>query len=193
MTRPRPPLLVPGLVKESKTPGQVGEVGGIVGSSLYIHFGLKQRKLPWRAMNTQDTEIVEQLFLEFSVQEVLQNETNGFPIVEPWASEYVNAIRDGRYGDDVWARYHIAGDVYGGIIEGTDKTVLEMIEEEALGYKVSDPEVYDVALSFYAKTKPTDGHPEVIEIIMRIGSQYVTAIRAQLRAQRRAEALADLE
>jgi hypothetical protein len=143
-------------------------------------------------MNTQHTELVEQLFLEFSFQEVLQNETDGFPFVEPWASEYVNAIQDRRYGGAVWARYHIAGDVHGGVIEGTDKTVLEMIEEDALGYKVGDPEVYDVALSFYAKTKPTDGHPEVIEIIMRIGSQDVTAIRAQLRAERQAEALADL-
>jgi hypothetical protein len=143
-------------------------------------------------MNTQDTELVEQLFLDFSIQEVLQNETNGFPIVEPWASEYVNAIRDRRYGDAVWARYHIAGDVHGGIIEGTDKTVLEMIEEDALGYKVGDPGLYDGALSFYANTKSTDGHPEVIKIIMGIGSRDVTRIRAQLRAERQAEALADL-
>lgn len=91
---------------------------------------------------------MEQLFLDFSVQGVHQNEMNAFPIVELWATQYVNAIRDGRYGDAVWARYHIAGEVHGGIIDGTNRTVLEMIEEDALGYKVGDLEVYHEALSF---------------------------------------------
>ncbi|OOQ89665.1 hypothetical protein PEBR_07421 [Penicillium brasilianum] len=143
-------------------------------------------------MNTSDTKLVEQLFLDFSVQEVVQNETNGFPVVEPWATEYVNAIRDGRYGDAVWARYHIAGDVHSGIIDGTDRTVLEMIEEDALGYKVDDPEVYDEALSFYANTNPADGHPEVIEIILRIGDKNVDTLRARLKAEHQADVLADL-
>lgn len=143
-------------------------------------------------MNTNDTEIVEQLFLEFTVPQVLQNDTNGFPLVEPWASEYVNAIRDKRFGDAVWARYHIAGDVHDGIIEGTNKTALEMIEEDALGYKVGDPEIYAEALSFYANTSSTDGHPEVIETITRIGNKGVTRLQAQAQAERRAELLADL-
>ncbi|KAJ5389144.1 uncharacterized protein N7496_000212 [Penicillium cataractarum] len=145
-------------------------------------------------MNTSETKLVEQLFLDFSIQHILRNETNRFPIVEPWASDYVNAIREGRYGDAVWARYHIAGDVgvHDGIIEGTDKTVLEMIEEDALGYKVGDPDIYEEALAFYASTKPTDGHPEVIEIIMRIGRKDVRALRARLEAEYRADVLADL-
>lgn len=145
-------------------------------------------------MNTNETKLVEQLFLDFSIQAILQNETNGFLVVEPWASDYVNAIREGRYGDAVWARYHIAGDVdvCNGIIEGTDKTVLEMIEEDALGYKVGDPEVYDEALAFYASTKSADGHPEVIEIIMRIGRKDVEALRARIEDENRADVLADL-
>ncbi|OOQ81612.1 hypothetical protein PEBR_42245 [Penicillium brasilianum] len=129
-------------------------------------------------MNTSSASLVEQLFLDFSVQGVRQNEMNGFPIVEPWATEYVNAIRDGRYGDAVWARYHIAGEVHGGIIDGTNRTVLEMIEEDALGYK--------------ANTNPADGHPDVIEIILRIENQDVDTLRAQLRAEHQADVLADL-
>ncbi|CEJ54991.1 hypothetical protein PMG11_01275 [Penicillium brasilianum] len=130
------------------------------------------------SINTSEAKLVEQLFLDFSVQEVRQNEMNGFPIVEPWATEYLNSIRDGRYGDAVWARYHIAGEVHSGIIDGTNRTVLEMIEEDALGYKVGDPEVYHEALSFYANTNPADGHPGVIEIILRIGNQDVDTLRA---------------
>jgi hypothetical protein len=126
------------------------------------------------------------------VQKVLQGDKNGFTIVEPWASEYVSAIRDGKFGDAVWARYHIAGDIHDGIIEGTEKTVLEMIEEDALGYKLGDPEVYAEAVSFYANTSSNDGHPEVIEIIMRIGNTDTMASQAQIEAERRAELLADL-
>ncbi|KAF3395951.1 hypothetical protein F1880_006835 [Penicillium rolfsii] len=143
-------------------------------------------------MISDDTKVVEQLFLEFTVRQVLENDTNGFPVVQPWASQYVSAIREGRYGDAVWARYHIAGDVVDGVIEGSDKTVLEMIEEDALGYKLGDPEVYAEALSFYAGTSSTDGHPEVIEIFLRIGNQDTTALQAQLEAERRAELLADI-
>jgi hypothetical protein len=90
----------------------------------------------------------------------------------------------------MWARYHIAGDEHDGIIEGTDKTVLEMIEEDALGYKVDDPDVYAEALLFYAKST-TDEHPEVVEII-KCNNKDVTRLQAQLQAERRAELLADL-
>lgn len=102
---------------------------------------------------------MEQPFLEFTVQKAFQGDTNGFPIFEPWASEYVSAIPDGRYGVPVWARYYIAGDVYDGIIEGIDKIVLEMMEEDVLGYEVGDPEIYAEVVSFYANTSGKDGHP----------------------------------
>jgi hypothetical protein len=63
------------------------------------------------ALNVSSTKLVEQLFLDFSLPAVHQHDTNGFLIVEPWASEYLSGIRDRRYGDAVWDRYHIAGDV----------------------------------------------------------------------------------
>ncbi|KAG7402871.1 hypothetical protein Forpe1208_v016914 [Fusarium oxysporum f. sp. rapae] len=116
---------------------------------------------------------VEPLFLEFSIQEVLTN-TSWIPVVEPWASQYVSAVRDGRYGDAVWARYHIAGDVHDGIVGGTtNMTVLQSIEEDALGYKLNDPEDYAKAQKFYAKTSDRDGHKDVIEIILRPSSEGV--------------------
>ena len=78
------------------------------------------------------------------------------------------------------------------IIEGTNMTVLEMIEEDALGYRVSDPDIYAEALSFYEKTKSSDGHPEVIEILRRIGAQDVSGLQAQRLDELRADLLADL-
>lgn len=104
----------------------------------------------------------------------------------------MSAIREGRYGDAIWARYHITRDVCGGVIEGSDKIVLEMIQEDALGYKLSDPKVYAEALSLCTNTSSTDRHPEVIEIILRIGNQDTTALQAQLEAERRAELLAEI-
>ncbi|PLB55813.1 hypothetical protein P170DRAFT_433293 [Aspergillus steynii IBT 23096] len=95
-----------------------------------------------------ETTLPEQLFLDFSIHKILHNDTNGFPITGPWSTEYVASIRTHRYGDAVWARYHIAGDVDSstGLIEGTNQTVLEMIEEDALGYRAGDPDLYAEAL-----------------------------------------------
>ena len=143
-------------------------------------------------MSSTETEPVEQLFLDFSVQEVLQKDTRGFPIVEPWAIEYVSAIRECRFGDAAWARYHIDGSVHNGIIGDTNKTVLQMIEEDALGYRVGDPDLYAEALSSaYERTSASDGHRDVIDLLIRIGNQNIKELRAQARAKHRAELLAD--
>ncbi|KAI2730449.1 hypothetical protein CBS147332_2301 [Penicillium roqueforti] len=159
---------------------------------LTLSLGLKRNANTQRAMSISETELVEQLFLDFTVQEVLQKDTRGFPIVEPWASEYVNAIRERRFGDAVWARYHIDGGVHDGIIEDTNKTVLQMIEEDALGYRVGDPDLYAEALSsVYERTSASDGHRDVIDLLTRIGNQDIKELRAQARAKHRAELLAD--
>ncbi|KAH7125823.1 hypothetical protein EDB81DRAFT_201278 [Dactylonectria macrodidyma] len=110
--------------------------------------------------------LVEQLFLDISLNDVL-NKTSGLSLVEPWAGMYVDAVLDSRYGDAVWARYQIEGNVQNGIIDGSNLTVLESIEEDAMGYKVGAPEQYAEAQLLYADTNTTDGHPEVIEIILR--------------------------
>ncbi|KAF5611780.1 hypothetical protein F25303_14445, partial [Fusarium sp. NRRL 25303] len=55
------------------------------------------------AASAGESEAIEPLFLEFSIQEVLTNKS-WIPLVEPWASQYVAAVREGRYGDAIWAR-----------------------------------------------------------------------------------------
>ncbi|RHZ64946.1 uncharacterized protein CDV56_108775 [Aspergillus thermomutatus] len=129
-------------------------------------------------MSLNYTEPVEQLFLDLPLQDVI-NDTAGMPVTEPWASEYVDAIRDGRFGDAIWARYHIAGDMQNGIIEGTNITVLESIEEDAVGYRLDAPEAYAEALSLYANTSSADGHTDVIEIITRIGHEDIAELETR--------------
>ncbi|KAJ5703317.1 hypothetical protein N7493_011706 [Penicillium malachiteum] len=112
--------------------------------------------------------MVEQFFLDLTIHDVLTNGA-GMGLVEPWISEYVSAIREERYGDAIWARYHIWGEVQSnGIIEGTDKTVLDMIEEDAIEARVGEPEMYGDCLAFYANTSASDGHPETIGVLRRI-------------------------
>ncbi|KAM5368003.1 hypothetical protein ACJZ2D_009717 [Fusarium nematophilum] len=123
------------------------------------------------SMSLSDAEPVEQLFLDLPVHQVLQRD--GVPAVEPWASLYIDAIHDGRFGDAIWARYHIMGDVIDGMIEGL--TVLESITEDAVGYKKYAPEQYAEAVSFYRGTvSSADGHADVIEVILRVDGEDVT-------------------
>ncbi|KAJ4258849.1 hypothetical protein NW762_007936 [Fusarium torreyae] len=124
-------------------------------------------------LSTQDAHLVEQLFLDLSVKEVVQR-FDGLQLVEPWASLYVDAIHDSRFGDAVWARYHIFGEVVDGLYEG--KTILERITEDAMGYKKYAPEQYAEAVSFYRGASSTDVHTDVIEVILRIDGEDLTGI-----------------
>ncbi|RSL79433.1 hypothetical protein CDV31_017208 [Fusarium ambrosium] len=126
-----------------------------------------------------ESKLVEQLFLDYSIQDVL-NPQNGLQVVEPWAGMYIQAIRDGRYGDAVWARYHIEGDVHDGIIGDTNTTVLEMIEEDATEYRVNAPEQYAEALAFYEKTSSADEHANVTEIISRVGHENIADLHTRV-------------
>ncbi|KAM0281436.1 hypothetical protein ACHAQH_003559 [Verticillium albo-atrum] len=112
----------------------------------------------------------EPLFLDFTVHEVATKAAR-LQFVEPWATLYVDAVRDRRYGDAIWARYHISGDVVDGVFPqyglGKDTTVLERIEEDALEYWADDAESYLKALELYRQTKDSDGHKEVIELLIR--------------------------
>lgn len=99
-------------------------------------------------------------------------------VVEPWASMYVNSIREKRFGDTVWARYRISGDVTDGIKEGTNQTVRQIIEEDARGYRANEPDLYTKALSFYAQTSSADTlATDVVDLIKRIGEEDVTQIQ----------------
>ncbi|KAF4452106.1 hypothetical protein F53441_5039 [Fusarium austroafricanum] len=116
---------------------------------------------------TNESSPPEQLFLEYAIQDVL---TGRWPhLVEPWATMYVDSIREQRYGDAIWARYHMEGNVKGGIImypyEGDRKPVLDEIKIDAMEAKTNEPRFFAEALELYAKASATDGHPEVIEIL----------------------------
>ncbi|KAK4871381.1 hypothetical protein LT330_000618 [Penicillium expansum] len=125
----------------------------------------------------------EQLFLDLPIQDVL-NKNAGMLVIEPWASIYVDAIRDGRFVDAVWARYHISGDLENEIAEDPNNmTVLDVIKVDALEYRVNEPEEYAKALSFYAKTSSADGHADVIETIDNLTEKDIARVRAQLEAE----------
>ncbi|KAL4723828.1 hypothetical protein ACLX1H_009472 [Fusarium chlamydosporum] len=124
-------------------------------------------------MSLSDSEPPEGLFLDISVQRVLHDLE--MPAVEPWATSYIDAIHGGRFGDAIWARYHIYGNVIDGMIEKL--TVLESITEDAMGYKKFAPEEYAAAVAFYKHTMNcADKHPEVIEIILRIDEEDLSSI-----------------
>ncbi|KAJ5949990.1 hypothetical protein N7454_001574 [Penicillium verhagenii] len=111
---------------------------------------------------------VEQLFLDYSIQDVLEKR-GGLQPAEPWASIYLDAIRNGRFGDAIWARYHLHGDVENGIVGGSNNmTVLELIKEDALSYWESEPEEYLKALDLYSNTSMADGHTNVLEVIRSV-------------------------
>lgn len=125
----------------------------------------------------------EQLFLDLPIQDVL-NKNAGMLVIEPWASIYVDAIRDRRFVDAVRARYHISGDLENEIAEDPNNmTVLDVIKVDALEYRVNEPEEYAKALSFYAKTSSADGHADVIETIDNLTEKDIARVRAQLEAE----------
>ncbi|KAL3451533.1 hypothetical protein BJX65DRAFT_268050 [Aspergillus insuetus] len=131
-------------------------------------------------LSVSPTALAEQLFLDFSIQDVLTDTRN---FVEPWKTMYVDAIHNGRYGDAIWARYHIYGESESvpcdcGHDPESRKTVMEEIKEDALAYRVNDPEEYFQALSFYAGTSASDGHVDVIEVITNLSEEDIAEFRA---------------
>ncbi|KAL3482766.1 hypothetical protein BJX62DRAFT_250312 [Aspergillus germanicus] len=125
------------------------------------------------ASNTAFT-LLQQLFLDLRVQDVLDNNT-AMILVEPWATKYVESLRDKRYGDANWARYHIAGDLGEGLIDdggSGNMTVLQAIEDDARDYRVNDEDLYRDALSLYSQTSNEDTHAtDVLALLRRIGAE----------------------
>ncbi|KAJ5650137.1 uncharacterized protein N7484_003860 [Penicillium longicatenatum] len=143
--------------------------------------------------NLPENRPVEQLFLEYSIQDV-HSRNKRFQIVEPWGSLCVNAIREERFGDAIWARYHISGGVVNGIVGGSDNmTVLEVIKEDALGYRVGDPEEYAKALLLYAKSSPADGHADVLELIANLPESDIARVQAEYDIEREEQRQAERE
>ncbi|KAF5245233.1 hypothetical protein FAUST_1888 [Fusarium austroamericanum] len=119
------------------------------------------------ATSADDTEPNEPLFLDIPISDIT-NTAEDLKLVEPWTSRYVAAIHEKRFGDALWARYHIFGDVINGTIEETNLTVLDRIEEDAMEYKVNEPELFSHALSFYANTSSNDTHTEILDLLENV-------------------------
>ncbi|GAA92516.1 similar to An02g00320 [Aspergillus luchuensis IFO 4308] len=119
----------------------------------------------------------EQLFLDFPVAEVLNR--TAWDMVEPWATEYCTAIAEQRYGDAIYARYNIFGDIKDGMLtlwDCTDEgpyrerniTVYEQIMEDARGYYDGYQVLYQEALDFYSSNSPNDSRRDIIEALNNV-------------------------
>lgn len=134
-----------------------------------------------------EDRLTEQLFLDYSIRDIQQGRFGSAN--DPWAPLYVDALRDGRYGDAVWARYHIGADVENDIVDGSNNmTVLEVIKEDAQSYRVSSPEEYFKAVSFYLGTNKNDGHTDVLDIICNLDEREITEMEAKKKKERELEA-----
>lgn len=122
----------------------------------------------------------EQLFLDLPVADVI-NKTARIRMVEPWASRYCIAISEKRYGDAIYARYHIDGrakdGIYTDLRDNSDgpytlheTSVYDMIMEDAREYAQGSPELYRDALLFYSKSSPNDNRRDIIEGLSKLGS-----------------------
>ncbi|KAF5589029.1 uncharacterized protein FSUBG_11280 [Fusarium subglutinans] len=114
---------------------------------------------------TNSSHLPEQLFLDIPINDVLQN-TSIWPLIEPWSSRYVEAIRSKRYGDAIWARFHMEGGVQDGITEDKNDTILDIVKEDAAGYKVNAPVQYAEAIALYASASNDYTHSELTKAIV---------------------------
>ncbi|KAJ5377777.1 uncharacterized protein N7496_005186 [Penicillium cataractarum] len=128
-----------------------------------------------------EDRLTEKLFLDYSIRDIQQGRFESAN--DPWAHLYVNALRDGRYGDAVWARYHMGADVENDIVGSDNMTVLEVIKEDALSYRVSSPEEYCSAVSFYRGTSKNDGHLDVLDIICNLDEKEIVEMGAKKKKE----------
>ncbi|KAJ5786402.1 uncharacterized protein N7503_011614 [Penicillium pulvis] len=124
-----------------------------------------------------ESSLPEQLFLDFRVSDVL-DKTIRLPRVEPWASQYCTAISEKRYGDAIYARYHMDGQSKDGVhidLCGCGKgkphktLVFDIIMEDARDYAQGSPDLYRDALLFYSTTSPNDNRRDIIQELFKIG------------------------
>lgn len=118
----------------------------------------------------------DELFLDLDVDQVA-NGTAGSWIRAPWGESYVSAVRESRYGDAVWARYHMDGRAEGNIIEAENTTVTEELLDDAMGYRVSNPNLYKLVATRYNTTSLNDGHRELIDIIVGVLGKDLNALQ----------------
>ncbi|KAJ5638669.1 hypothetical protein N7528_001059 [Penicillium herquei] len=124
----------------------------------------------------------EHLFLDYRVSDLLDM-TKRMPRVEPWTSLYCVAITEKRYGDALWARYHMNPGAKDGVItdthgmgncgcEGRVTLVYDEIMMDAKGYAEGSPDHYRKALLLYSSTSPSDSHQEIIKGLFEVGLEF---------------------
>jgi hypothetical protein len=129
-----------------------------------------------------ESSLPEQLFLDLPVADII-NKTARIRMVEPWTSRYCIAIAEKRYGDAIYARYHIDGRAKDGLytdlrdngegpFELHESSVYDMIMEDAREAAQGSPGHYRDALLFYSKSSPNDNRRDIIEGLFKIGSNH---------------------
>ncbi|RKL16335.1 hypothetical protein BFJ70_g15086 [Fusarium oxysporum] len=137
----------------------------------YIH--VHSRTRPGPNLNLTARQDADNLaLLDISIGTVLEP-NNSLQLVEPWASEYVASIREARFGDPIWARYHMFGTIVDGFVEGSNQTVMEALEESAMEYRATVPDYYKYALSLYANTSSNDTHRDVLHLLVDVDLKEV--------------------
>ncbi|GKZ33190.1 hypothetical protein AbraIFM66950_002979 [Aspergillus brasiliensis] len=127
-----------------------------------------------------ESPLPEQLFLDIPIADII-NKTGRIRLVEPWATRYCTAITEKRYGDAIYARYHIDGRAKDGVytdlrdngdgpFEVHESSVFDMIMEDAREVARGSPELYSEALRFYRESSLDDGRWDIIEGLLKIGS-----------------------
>ncbi|KAJ5930687.1 hypothetical protein N7466_006180 [Penicillium verhagenii] len=126
-------------------------------------------------MIPEENPLPEQLFLDFRISDVLDS-TKRIPRTEPYASQYCTAISEHRYGDAIFARYHMDGRAENGICTNTRDgccetyqiPVFDLIMEDARGYARECPGLYRNALRLFNSTSLDDGRRDIIEGLNRV-------------------------
>ncbi|KAJ5998613.1 hypothetical protein N7451_006423 [Penicillium sp. IBT 35674x] len=125
----------------------------------------------------------EPLFLEFRISDVLDSNKRT-PRAEPWISRYCTAISEKRYGDAIFARYHMDGRAKDGIYTDTRDdscetyqiSVFDLIMKDAREFARDCPDLYQKALKLYSTTSPNDAHLDIIERLNQINVGFGSVI-----------------
>ncbi|KAJ5715222.1 uncharacterized protein N7483_012403 [Penicillium malachiteum] len=89
-------------------------------------------------------------------------------------------MREGRYGDAIWARYHMDGRATGNIIAADNTTVTEEVHEDAIGYRAGNPDHFAEVAKKYNGTSRYDGHREMVDIIMNVLKEDLNTLQARV-------------
>ncbi|KAF4415411.1 hypothetical protein FACUT_13394 [Fusarium acutatum] len=125
------------------------------------------------------------LFLELSISEA-QSKRHEWGLVEPWISDYISALEENRYGDAIWARYQMFGGTANGThLEYPQWTVHDAIEEDAIGYRLRERDIWKHAMTFFANSSKNT-QSDILDLIFDVNRRsYYRLFRDQYRLHKR--------